>query len=91
MFNQMMLYYGDILPFLEDNPDLSPATTMKLKSILSSSKKSSLLQVELASLIDAGEAFVKTTYTMGVCLLPWYPLMCCGSYMPITYVRQCLH
>ena len=42
MFNQMMLYYGDILPFLEDNPDLSPATTMKLKSILSSSKKSSL-------------------------------------------------
>ena len=57
----MMLYYGDILPFLEDNPDLSPATTMKLKSILSSSKKSSLLQVELASLIDAGEAFAKAT------------------------------
>ena len=64
MFNQMMLYYGDILPFLEDNPDLSPATTMKLKSILSCSKKSSLLQVELASLIDAGEAFVKATYKL---------------------------
>ena len=61
----MMLYYGDILPFLEDNRDLSPATTMKLKSILSSSKKSSLLQIELASLIDAGEAFVKATYKLG--------------------------
>ena len=64
MFNQMMLYFGDIMPFLEDNPELSPATTMKLKSILNCARKSSLLQVELASIIDAGEAFVKATYKL---------------------------
>ena len=69
--NSLVEQVGNVQPndvilwrHFEDNPDLSPATTMKLKSILSSSKKSSLLQVELASLIDAGEAFVKATYKL---------------------------
>ena len=72
-------YYGNILPFLEDDP---PATTMKLKSILNCSGKSSLLQVELASVIDAGEAFVKATYKLegdGPVVFECYDILAIGG------------
>ena len=55
---------GDILPFLQDSPDLSPATSQKLLSILDNSHKSIRQQVELAALIDTGEPFVKATYKL---------------------------
>ena len=34
-----MNMYGDILPFLQANPDLSPATCQKLSKILEDSDK----------------------------------------------------
>ena len=50
--------------FLEENPDLAPATRRKLLSILQDSQKNSKLQLELAAVIDAGEPFVKATYKL---------------------------
>ena len=59
-----MNLFGDVLPFLEENPDLAPATRRKLLSILQDSQKNSKLQLELAAVIDAGEPFVKATYKL---------------------------
>ena len=59
----MMLYFGDILPFLQDN-DLSPAYRKKALGILNDQQKNVLLQIELAVVVDAGEPFVKATYKL---------------------------
>ena len=61
---QLMNLFGVVLPFLEENPDLAPATRKKLLGILQDSPKNSKLQLELATVIDAGEPFVKATYTL---------------------------
>ena len=61
---QLMNLFGDVLPFLEENPDLAPATRRKLLGILQDSPKNSKLQLELAAVIGAGEPFVKATYTL---------------------------
>ena len=59
-----MNLFGDVLPFLEENPVLAPATRRKLLSILQDSQKNSKLQLELAAVIDVGEPFVKATYKL---------------------------
>ena len=61
---QLMNLFGALLPFLEENPDLAPAIRRKLLGILQDSPKNSKLQLELAAVIDAGEPFVKATYTL---------------------------
>ena len=53
-----------LAPFLEENPDLAPATCRKLLGILQDTQKSSKLQLELAVVIDAREAFVEATYKL---------------------------
>ena len=64
VYQLLMLLFGDVLPFLEENTDLSPITRQKLLSILQDPQKSTRLQLELAAVIDAGEAFVKATYKL---------------------------
>ncbi len=64
VLDQLMTYYGDVLPFLEENSDLSPATRGKLLGIVRDTQKSSNLQLELAAVVDAAEAFVKATYKL---------------------------
>ena len=44
--------------------DVSPATIAKLLQLFSDQKKSEFLQLELAVVIDAGEPFVKATYSL---------------------------
>jgi len=44
--------------------DLAPATLDKLKEIWNDTSKSLLLKIELAIVIDAGEAFVSAAYTL---------------------------
>ena len=34
VMHQAMIYYGDIVPFLEENPEMSPSTTSKLLAVL---------------------------------------------------------
>ena len=64
VFQQVMLQYGDLVPFLEENADIAPSTRPKLLSLLCDPQKNTKLQLELASIIDCGEAFVKATYSL---------------------------
>jgi len=59
-----MVFFGNIVPFLQANPELSPATNQKLLEILQNPTLKANLQVELAVVVDAGEAFVKATYNL---------------------------
>ena len=59
-----MAQFGDLVPFLEEISDVAPATRLKLHSLLGNSQKNTKLQLELASIIDCGEAFVKATYNL---------------------------
>ena len=62
--HQVMLYFGDITPFLETNPEFSPATGEKLLEMLQNASVKAHTQTELAAIVDAGEAFVKATYSL---------------------------
>lgn len=59
-----MLYFGDIVPFLEANPDLSPTTGGKLLEMLQNANVKAHIQMEIAAVVDAGEAFVKAIYDL---------------------------
>ena len=64
--NQVLCQFGDVLPFLESNAsaNFSPGTTLKLLQLLGDRQQSTYLQLELASVIDCGERFVKATYEL---------------------------
>ena len=62
--NQVLCQFGDVLPFLQSHPEMSPATTGKLLQLLSDPQRNAFLRVELAALIDCGESFVKATYNL---------------------------
>ena len=58
------LLYGDVAPFQETNFEMSPTTNQNLLEMLQNPTTKLLNQVELAAVADAGEAFVKATYTL---------------------------
>ena len=60
----LMVMFGEIQPFLFTNNDIAPATFSKLVDIMSDLNKRSQLQLELASVVDAGEPLVKATYKL---------------------------
>ena len=62
MMNQPLKLFGDVLPFLEENTGLSPATQGKLLSILHDPQQKSYFMVELAVTVDAGMPFVQAMY-----------------------------
>ena len=64
VMSQVMAFFGDVAPFLQANPEMSPATNQKLLQILQNLTTKAFLQVELAAVVDAGEAFVKATYNL---------------------------
>ena len=57
-------YFGDVLPFLEENVNLSPATHQKLLDIFENPQDVQDLRLELAAIVDAGIHFVKSTYSL---------------------------
>lgn len=59
-----MASFGDVAPFFESNPEVSPTTNQKILEMLQNPSTKSYVQVELAAVVDAGEAFVKATYTL---------------------------
>jgi len=63
VLHQVFKYFGDIVSFLQ-NTEASPATTVKLLELFSDRQKHEYLQLELAVLIDAGELFVKATFSL---------------------------
>ena len=64
VMHQIMVQFGDVVPFLT-NADLgSPATCSHLLEIVQNTQKYHLLRVELAAVVDAGETIVKATYRL---------------------------
>ena len=75
MMSQVLVQFGDIKPFIQENEDLSPATRAKLLEILTDPQQQRLLKMELASVVDVGTYFVKATYALegdGVLVLTYY-------------------
>ena len=64
VYNQVLLQFGDVMPFIRSHPELSPATTRKLQTLLADAQKNALLRIELAAVVDCGEKFVKATYDL---------------------------
>ena len=64
LFNQIMVQFGDVEPFLRRNEDIAPATKAKLLSFFTDNERKSKLKMELAVVIDYGENFVKATYDL---------------------------
>ena len=58
----MMLFFGDIEPFLTENEDIGMALRPKLLAVLNTSQKCTCLRIELAATVDWGEPFVKACY-----------------------------
>ena len=55
-------YFGDVVPFLQENENLSPATRQQLLEIIDNPRDLQDLYLELAVIVDAGAHFVKATY-----------------------------
>ena len=64
VMSQIMSFFGDVAPFVQANPELSPATNRKLLEMLQNPTVKAYVQIELAAIVDAGEAFVKATYNL---------------------------
>ena len=64
VLRQLMMLFGNMLPFLQENVDVSPSTRGKLIEIITNPIKKSYLMVGLAVVIDVGEHFVKATYNL---------------------------
>ena len=62
VIKQVMLYFGDIEPFLLENEDIGPALRPKLLAFFQEPQTKSKLQVEMAATVDWGEPFVKACY-----------------------------
>ena len=59
-----MVQFGDVLPFLESQDEISSKSRLKLLEFLRDSKKKAFLQIELAAVVDVGELFVEATYNI---------------------------
>ena len=62
--HQLMVQFGDIEPFLRNNEDIGPALRSKLLEIISNTQSQTQLRLELPAVIDVGEHFMKSTYTV---------------------------
>ena len=63
VMSQVMALFG-VAPFLQANPKMSPATSQKLLELLQNPTTKSFIQVELAAVVDAGEAFCESHYNL---------------------------
>lgn len=64
VMEQLMVQFGDLITFLNQEEIGSPATVAKLTSIISDQAKSVYLQIELAAVVDSGRPFVTATYKL---------------------------
>ena len=64
VYRQLMVQFGDVLPFLESQDEISSKSRLKLLDFQRDSKKKAFLQIELAAVVDVGELFVEATYNL---------------------------
>ena len=83
---QVLVHFGDVEPFLQENPDVSPATRSKLLQILHNPQELTSLKVELTVVVDVGVHFVKATYK-----LEGDGLLALSCYEQISKIRLAIH
>ena len=64
IYKQLLLQFGDIMPFLQNHTDIGASLRPKMLAMLSDSRNLGLLQMELATVVDVGECFVSRTYKL---------------------------
>ena len=64
VMEQLLVSFGDVKAFLDDNQDIGLSTRTKLLDILNDPARIGLLQIELAAVIDAIAPLVKATYNL---------------------------
>ena len=62
MYEQMLLLFGDIRPFLDKNEDIAPKVMDHLRVIFNNPDCLCHLKIELAVVVDVGKHFVAATY-----------------------------
>ena len=60
----MLVQFGDVQVFLEENKDIAPVNNNKLLSILQNPQDAMFLQVELAITVDVYKPFVEAMYKL---------------------------
>ena len=63
-WKQLMIQFGDVGTFLNQEEIGSPASVAKLTNILCDQTRNVYLQIELASVVDCGRPFVTATYKL---------------------------
>ena len=64
VMNQLLMYFGDVKPFLLKHLDIGPQTRPKLLAYFDDPQKIRYVKLELAAVIDYGEPFVRETYNL---------------------------
>ena len=64
ILDQLLVSFGDIELFLDNNPDLGQASRDKLLGFFSNTQKNVYLKLELAAIVDWGRPFVTATYNL---------------------------
>ena len=62
VLKQVSDYFGDVVPFLHENENLSPVIRQHLLEILDNGQDLQDLRLELRAMVDAGVHFVSATY-----------------------------
>ena len=79
VIDQLLVAFGDVETFLSTNDDLSPATSAKLKEIMSDPAKARKLKIEIAITVDVMGPFVQATCKLegdGPLSLSTYEALC---------------
>ena len=64
IYNQLMTYFGDVVPFLRSADGISRATVAQLIAIVDDEDDTVRLRLELAAMIDIGKHLVCATYKL---------------------------
>ena len=64
VIHQVLVQFGDVQAFLEENKDIAPANNSKLLSILQNPQDAMSLQVELAITVDVCKPFIEAMYKL---------------------------
>ena len=62
VMEQLMRYFGDVEPFLEQNQDVATRITNHLRVFLADEEERKQLLMKLSTVVDVEEPFVKATY-----------------------------
>ena len=64
VYHQLLLFFGDIQPFFNNNEDVAPNVMDHLRAVFNDPKLLCRLQLELAAVVDVVKHFVSATYDL---------------------------